>query len=95
MKKTFTNPVLISNSGFGDDVIIDLPSTGQAGDPDFPTSGAQSFAGKSRVYGASYSASDYIEWWNSMYELDPVTYSLDRFNELNAELQGDWMPSGR
>ena len=95
MKKTFTNPILIRNSGFGDDVVIDLPSTGQAGDPDFPTNTPQSFARKSSLYGTSYSSADYIEWWSSMYELDPVNFSLDRFNELNAELRGDWMPSDR
>ena len=95
MKKTFTNPILISNYSIGDDdVVINLPSTGQAGDPDFPDT-PQSFAGKSRLYGTGYSAGDYIEWWNAMYELDPVTFSLDRFNELNAELRGDWSPSHR
>ena len=45
MKKHFTNPILISNYSIGDDdVVINLPSTGQAGDPDFPDT-PQSFAG--------------------------------------------------
>ena len=94
VKKVFITPVLHGGLTPGSG---DLPALHTAqGDLDGESGGTpSSYSSMLQLYGSSFSESDYIEWWTTMYALDPASFSLDRFNELNAELQGDWNPSRR